>query len=209
MPLPLFLPCAAGVEALLAEEIERICPKAHVFETRGGVALEGDPLEVMTLNLESRLAQRVLIDIPVGPTAKVRSAEAAAALDRDLVTVGAALGLEVRCVRTDGTQPVGWGIGPALEHAAMFPKRANIGFVQILSHDRFRLRVWERSAGLTLACGSGACAAMVNAARRGLTGRRAHVIVDGGELDMAWREDGHVMMTGPVATSYRGLIDLQ
>jgi thymidine phosphorylase len=60
-------------------------------------------------------AQRVLIDIPVGPTAKVRSAEAAAALDRGLVTVGAALGLEVRCVRTDGTQPVGWGIGPALE----------------------------------------------------------------------------------------------
>lgn len=66
MPLPLFLPCAAGVEALLAEEIERICPKAHVFETRGGVALEGDPLEVMTLNLESRLAQRVLIEVAHG-----------------------------------------------------------------------------------------------------------------------------------------------
>jgi diaminopimelate epimerase len=100
------------------------------------------------------------------------------------------------------------GIGPELEYAAMFPQRANIGFVQILSHDSFRLRVWERAAGLTLACGSGACAAMVNAARRGLTGRRAHVIVDGGELDMAWREDGHVLMTGPAATSYRGLIDL-
>lgn len=100
-------------------------------------------------------------------------------------------------------------IGPALEHAAMFPERANIGFVQILAHDRFRLRVWERSAGLTLACGSGACAAMVNASRRGLTGRRAHVIVDGGALDMAWREDGHVLMTGPVATAYQGRIDLQ
>jgi diaminopimelate epimerase len=100
------------------------------------------------------------------------------------------------------------GIGPALEHAAMFPERANIGFAQILSHDRFRLRVWERAAGLTLACGSGACAAMVNAARRGLTGRRAHVIVDGGELDMAWREDGHVLMTGPVATAFHGEIEL-
>ncbi len=99
-------------------------------------------------------------------------------------------------------------IGPALEHTAIFPERANIGFVQILGRDRFRLRVWERSAGLTLACGSGACAAMVNAARRGLTGRHAHVIVDGGELDMLWREDGHVLMTGPVATSFRGVMQL-
>ena len=66
MPLPLFLPCAAGVEALLAEEIERILPRAHVFEARGGVALEGDPVEVMTLNLESRLAQRVLIEVAHG-----------------------------------------------------------------------------------------------------------------------------------------------
>ncbi len=99
-------------------------------------------------------------------------------------------------------------IGPALEHAAMFPARANIGFVQVLARDRLRLRVWERSAGLTLACGSGACAAMVNAARRGLTGRRAQVIVDGGVLEMAWREDGHVLMTGPVATAFCGTIDL-
>ncbi len=99
-------------------------------------------------------------------------------------------------------------IGPQLEHAAMFPERANIGFVQILSRDRLRLRVWERSAGLTLACGSGACAAMVNAARRGLTGRHAHVIVDGGALDLLWREDGHVLMTGPATTAYRGRIEL-
>ncbi|HEY0419181.1 MAG TPA: diaminopimelate epimerase [Acetobacteraceae bacterium] len=99
-------------------------------------------------------------------------------------------------------------IGPRLEHAPIFPERANIGFVQVLAPDRFRLRVWERSAGLTLACGSGACAAMVNAARRGLTGRRANVIVDGGTLEMEWRADGHVLMTGPVATAFRGRIDL-
>ena len=99
-------------------------------------------------------------------------------------------------------------IGPLLEHAPIFPERANIGFVQILAHDRFRLRVWERSAGLTLACGSGACAAMVNAVRRGHTGRRAHVIVDGGALDMAWREDGHVLMTGPTAIAFTGSIAL-
>lgn len=99
-------------------------------------------------------------------------------------------------------------IGPSLETDPLFPARANIGFVQVLASDRIRLRVWERGAGLTLACGSGACAALVNAARRGLTGRRAAVIVDGGELEIAWRDDGHVLMTGPVATAFSGEIDL-
>ena len=99
-------------------------------------------------------------------------------------------------------------IGPRLEHDPLFPERANIGFVQVLSPDRIRLRVWERGAGLTLACGSGACAALVNAARRGLPGREATVVVDGGELTIAWGEDNHVLMTGPVATSFTGEIDL-
>jgi diaminopimelate epimerase len=100
-------------------------------------------------------------------------------------------------------------IGPALEHDKLFPERANIGFVQVLNPERIRLRVWERGAGLTLACGSGACAALVNAARRGLTGRAATVEVDGGELTIAWREDNHVLMTGPVATAFAGEIDLE
>ncbi|MCW3473175.1 diaminopimelate epimerase [Limobrevibacterium gyesilva] len=99
-------------------------------------------------------------------------------------------------------------LGPRLEHAALFPDRANVGFAQVLAPDRIRLRVWERGAGLTLACGSGACATLVNAARRGLTGRRAAVVVDGGELEIEWRDDGHVLMTGPVATAFRGVIDL-
>jgi diaminopimelate epimerase len=99
-------------------------------------------------------------------------------------------------------------IGPRLEHAAIFPDRANIGFVQVLAPDRLRLRVWERGAGLTLACGSGACAALVNAARRGLTRRRAAVLLDGGELGIDWRSDGHVLMTGPAITVFRGSIAL-
>jgi diaminopimelate epimerase len=99
-------------------------------------------------------------------------------------------------------------IGPPLEHDRLFPERANIGFVQVLGPDRIRLRVWERGAGLTLACGSGACAALVNAHRRGLTGRRAAVVMDGGEVTIEWRADGHVLMTGPVATAFTGEIDL-
>ena len=99
-------------------------------------------------------------------------------------------------------------IGPTLEHDPIFPQRANIGFAQVLDPATIRLRVWERGAGLTLACGSGACATLVNAHRRGLTGRTARVIVDGGTLDLTWRDVNHVLMTGPAITAFNGDIDL-
>jgi diaminopimelate epimerase len=99
-------------------------------------------------------------------------------------------------------------LGPPLEHDPLFPERANIGFAEVQAPDRIRLRVWERGAGLTLACGSGACAALVNAHRRGLADRRATLTMDGGELEIEWRQDGHVLMTGPVATAFEGEIDL-
>jgi diaminopimelate epimerase len=99
-------------------------------------------------------------------------------------------------------------IGPGMETNPLFPQHVNVGFAQILAPDRMRLRVWERAAGLTMACGSGACAALVNAHRRGLTGRHATIIVDGGVLEITWRADGHVLMTGPVATAYQGTVDL-
>ena len=98
-------------------------------------------------------------------------------------------------------------LGPVLERHPMFPERANIGFAQILSRGRLRLRMWERAAGITLACGSGACAALVAAHRRGLTDRRAEVVLDGGTLEIEWLRDGHVLMTGPVATAFHGTID--
>lgn len=98
-------------------------------------------------------------------------------------------------------------IGPRLEHDPIFPDRANIGFVQVMAPDHLRLVVWERGAGLTLACGSGACATIVNAHRRGLTGRTARITMPGGDLLMEWRADGHVLMTGPVATAFNGQVD--
>jgi diaminopimelate epimerase len=99
-------------------------------------------------------------------------------------------------------------LGPRLEHHPLFPARANIGIVQVLAPDRLRFRVWERGAGITPACGTGACAALVGAHRRGLAGRRAEVIADGGPLDVHWREaDGHVLMTGAVAVSFTGTLD--
>jgi len=97
-------------------------------------------------------------------------------------------------------------LGPRLEHDALFPQRSNIEVAQILSSDRIRMRVWERGAGITLACGTGACATLVAAVRRGLTGRKADVIVDGGTLTIEWLENNHVLMTGPVALAFSGTL---
>jgi diaminopimelate epimerase len=99
-------------------------------------------------------------------------------------------------------------IGPELEHAPLFPERANIEVVQLLSPGRLRMRVWERSAGITQACGSGACATLVAAARRGLTGRKAEVVLDGGTLGIEWLANNHVLMTGGWSTSFQGEIEL-
>lgn len=97
--------------------------------------------------------------------------------------------------------------GPQLETHPFFPDRANIEVVNVTGPASLRMRVWERGAGITQACGSGACAVGVAAIRRGLvSGRRVTVTLDGGELDIEWRDDGNVLMTGPVATSFAGTL---
>ncbi|WP_046861785.1 diaminopimelate epimerase [Microvirga massiliensis] len=98
-------------------------------------------------------------------------------------------------------------IGPLLENHPIFPERANISIARVAAPDHIELRVWERGAGLTRACGSAACAALVAASRRRLTGRRATVSLPGGDLDITWREsDGHVLMTGPTELEHEGVL---
>jgi diaminopimelate epimerase len=93
--------------------------------------------------------------------------------------------------------------GPAIERDPLFPEGTNVEFVSRLGTDRLRMRVWERGTGVTLACGSGACAAAVVAHGRSLTGRRATIEADGGELHVDWRDDG-VWLSGPVAHVFDG-----
>jgi diaminopimelate epimerase len=98
-------------------------------------------------------------------------------------------------------------LGPVLEHHPLFPERANISLVRVLGSGSIKVRTWERGAGLTRACGTAACAAAVASARRDLTGRKVRVSLPGGDLLIEWREsDGHILMTGPYALDYEGIL---
>lgn len=98
-------------------------------------------------------------------------------------------------------------IGPILEHHPLFPERANISLAHVIARDAINLKVWERGTGLTLACGSAACAAVVAAARTERTDRKATVSLPGGDLQIEWRNDDHVIMTGPTEFEFSVLID--
>ncbi len=99
-------------------------------------------------------------------------------------------------------------LGPDIETDALFPERVNVNVAQVIGRGRIRLKVWERGVGLTQACGTGACATAVVAMRRGLVDRTVMVELPGGTLRIEWREDGHIQMTGPAATSFKGIVDL-
>jgi diaminopimelate epimerase len=94
-------------------------------------------------------------------------------------------------------------LGPLVEHDPLYPQRTNVEFASVTGANHLRMRVWERGAGVTLACGSGACATAVAAHRRGLTGKTVTLDLDGGVLLVDWRADG-VWLTGPVACSFDG-----
>ena len=98
--------------------------------------------------------------------------------------------------------------GPRLEHHSRFPERCNIEFAQV-REDGIRMRVWERGSGITMACGTGACATAVAAAITGRSGRQSRIIMDGGILDIDWREtDGHVYLSGPATIAFEGTAEL-
>lgn len=99
--------------------------------------------------------------------------------------------------------------GQILERHEAFPERCNIEFAQVMGPDTIRARVWERGSGITMACGTGACATAVAAAVTGRASRRSHIVMDGGQLDIRWdTEINHVFLTGPAATVYEGEIIL-
>ena len=98
--------------------------------------------------------------------------------------------------------------GPLLERHEIFPQRCNIEFAQIMADGSVRMRVWERGSGVTLACGTGACATAVAASVTGRRPRESRIVMDGGTLDILWNDANHIMMTGPAVISFEGEIEL-
>ena len=145
-------------------------------------------------------------DIPLAKPADTLHLDIAAAPSSDGVAVNVGNPHAVFFVGDAEVVPLE-AVGPTIETHPMFPERTNVDVAEVLGPDRIRLRVWERGVGVTRACGSGACATLAAAARRGLTGRSAEVILDGGRLHIDWLKDDHVVMTGPVATSFTGTLD--
>ncbi|MEM8791309.1 MAG: diaminopimelate epimerase [Pseudomonadota bacterium] len=97
-------------------------------------------------------------------------------------------------------------LGPRIENHPLFPERTNVQLLQILSQNHARMRVWERGVGITLASGSSSCAVVVNAVRRGLMERQVRLTLDGGEIEIIWNDDDHVLMAGPIAHAFEGIL---
>lgn len=190
--------------------MKEIAADKVVFQTKAGL-----------LDAESRGPHQVAVDM--GPARldwrEIPLAEAMDTLHLGITAgplsdpVGVSMGNPHAVFFVDDAEAVPLAqLGRGLEHHALFPERANIEVAQVLSPPdadmgRIRMRVWERSAGITMACGTGACATLVAAARRGLSPRKAEIILDGGSLTIEWLKDGHVLMTGPVAVAFTGVLD--
>ena len=192
------------------------CVAALLMEQSGDQALT---IETVAGQLDCRRAGDGQIAVDMGPV-QLAAADIplAEAVDSAHVTLADVPYSDACCVGVGNPHAVFFvadaeavdlaGVGPRLETHPMFPARANIEFVHLIGRDHLRMRVWERAAGITQACGSGACASAVAAARRGLTGRVVTVDLDGGRLQITWRDDDHVIMAGPTALSFTGAIDL-
>lgn len=191
------------------------CVASLLFKEKG--QKEG-VIETVTEPLKVSEGENGLISVEFGaPKLDWQAIPLAEERDTLSVSFGEAHALDACCVNVGNPHAVFFvpdvmsiplnEIGPKLEHDPVFPQRCNIEFAQILDPEHIRMRVWERGTGITQACGSGACATLVAAVRRGLTQRKATIQLDGGDLMVEWREsDGHVILSGGATTSFTGTL---
>lgn len=192
------------VSAILMKETGE---KKIAIETKSGLLLcRADEDDLVTVDMGR--PKDHWRDIPLGVEVDSLEMEMEAGMLKAPVGVGMGNPHAVFFVDDAAAVPL-HELGPELEHHPLYPERANIGIAQVINEQAIRLRVWERGAGETLACGTGACAALVAAHRRGLTERKVDVMLPGGMLQIEWLPEdqgGHVLMTGPVATVFTGEI---
>ena len=196
--------CGNGTRCVASLLMAETGKDAVVIETQAGLLHASQSGDLITVNMGQ--AYLAWDEIPLaGP-------EDTLAIDLsaygEAPAVGVNMGNPHAVLFVDNADEVDVAIrGAALEKSASFPEGVNVSFAHLIDKDKIRMRVFERGVGITSACGSGACAVAVAAHRRGLAGRQSEIVLDGGSLFIEWCADGTVLMSGPVALSYRGVLD--
>ena len=205
--------CGNGIRCLarfVADQHQGVCPDTLTIETMAGPmdARLQDQGQVTVDMGEPRL-EPAAIPTTLGVDARQVVAERLLVIGQVLEVTAVSMGNpHVVIPVADVAQVNLEQLGPALETHPAFPNRTNVHFLQVLSDQHHRLRTWERGVGSTMACGTGACAAVVAARLLGLGQRKARVTLPGGTLTVHWRDDNHVFMTGPAQRTFVGQVGL-
>lgn len=200
--------CGNGTRCIAAMEFDRLGIDSAVFETEAGLLETVRAGSEVTVDMgEPKFNWQ---DIPLA-----RDAGDTRAIDLVYEGHGAILA-NPSVVNMGNPHAIFWvenaeaidlaAVGPELEYHALFPELANISLAQVISDDNILLKVWERGAGQTRACGSAACAVAVASARLSKTGRIVRISLPGGDLKIEWREDNHILMTGPWELEHEGVL---
>lgn len=205
--------CGNGIRcvAKLAYELGLICEEITTIETLSGI-------KTLKLNIVNGKVKTVEVDmgapileatkIPVSSSAKIEDKKVKAEVKVKNRKI------ELTCVSMGNPHAVTFvndiknfkvaEYGPILENADIFPEKANIEFVEVVDKNNIKMRVWERGSGETLACGTGACSSVVASSLNGYTERKVNVQLLGGNLEIEWKPNNHVHMTGPAVTVFKG-----
>jgi diaminopimelate epimerase len=205
--------CGNGIRcvAKLAYELGLICEEITTIETLSGI-------KTLKLNIVNGKVKTVEVDmgapileatkIPVSSSAKIEDKKVKAEVKVKNKKI------ELTCVSMGNPHAVTFvnniknfkvaEYGPILENADIFPEKANIEFVEVVDKNNIKMRVWERGSGETLACGTGACSSVVASRLNGYTDRKVNVQLLGGNLEIEWKPNNHVYMTGPAVTVFKG-----
>ena len=205
--------CGNGIRcvAKLAYELGLICEEITTIETLSGI-------KTLKLNIVKGKVKTVEVDMgaPILEATKIPVSSSARSEDGKVRTEVEVKDrkIELTCVSMGNPHAVTFvndiknfkvaEYGPILENADIFPEKANIEFVEIVDENNIKMRVWERGSGETLACGTGACSSVVASSLNGYTDRKVNVQLLGGNLEIEWKPNNHVHMTGPAVTVFKG-----
>lgn len=200
--------CGNGIRCFARYLLDKEVTDRHDLRIETGAGIIGVKVREDLVEVDMGEPRLEAEEIPINLKGRVVS-HPLRVIDRDLSITCVSMGNPhaVIFVRDVDTFPVE-RYGPHIERHPIFPNRTNVEFAEVISDREVRMRVWERGAGETMACGTGACATLVAGVLKGLIRRRATIHLKGGDLDIFWSEDNHVFMTGPAEKVFEGWMEL-